>query len=71
MGPSSREEGGSEWLQRAFSVLELEDVELDLEQLDTLGKVGSGVQGGKEQHAYAIVIDNVLLLLFWRLLAGQ
>ena len=47
MGPSHGEEGGSEWLDRAFSVLELEDVELDLEQLDTLGKVGSGVWGGK------------------------
>ena len=45
MGPSDGEGGGSEWLQRAFSVLELEDVELDMEQLDTLGKVGSGVQG--------------------------
>ena len=69
MGPSNREEGGSEWLQRAFSVLQLEDVELDLEQLDTLGKVGSGVQGRKEQPA--IVVDNLLQLLIWRLLAGH
>ena len=46
VGPSDGEGGGSEWLKRAFSVLELEDVELDME-LDTLGKVGAGVQGGK------------------------
>ena len=56
MGPSDGEGGGSEWLQRAFSVLELEDVELDLEQLDTLGKVGSGVQGEEERHAVARIV---------------
>eukprot|EP00891_Asterochloris_glomerata_P009139 jgi/Astpho2/9139/Aster-07787 len=39
IGLSDGEGGGSEWLKRAFSVLELEDVELHLEQLDTLGKV--------------------------------
>ena len=33
------------WLKRAFSMLEQEDVEVDLEQLDTLAKVGTGVQG--------------------------
>ncbi len=48
-------------------MLELEDVELDLEQLDTLGKVGSGVRGGggrREQNAVAT--DSLLLLLTWR-----
>ena len=32
------------WLNRAFSMLEQEDVEVDLEQLDTLAKVGTRVQ---------------------------
>ena len=50
MGPSDGEGGGSVWLKRAFSMLEQEDVEVDLEQLDTLAKVGTGVPrkgGGK------------------------
>ena len=68
MGSSHGEGASSKWLQRAFSVLELEDVELDLEQLDTLGKVGTGVQGEQEQHA--IIADNVLLLLIWRCWRG-
>ena len=44
IGPSDDEGGGSKWL-------ELENVELDVEQLDSLGKVGREVQGAKEQHA--------------------
>ena len=39
-----------------------------MEQLDTLGKVGSAVQGGKEQHT--VLADNVLLLLTWRCWLG-
>ena len=68
MGPFHGEGASSEWLKRAFSVLELEDVELDMEQLDTLGKVGTGVQGAQEQHA--IILSNVLLLLIWRCWRG-
>ena len=50
IGPSDGEGGGSVWLKRAFSMLEQEDVEVDLEQLDTLAKVGTGVQGGVQQR---------------------
>ena len=53
IGPSDGEGGGSEWLRQAFSVLELEDVELDMEQLDTLGKVGCEVQEEGERPAVA------------------
>ncbi len=51
------------WLKRAFSMLEQEDVEVDLEQLDTLAKVGTGVQGGEERASVTKLV--VLLLLTW------
>ena len=41
------------WLKRAFSMLDQEDVEVDLEQLDTLAKVGTGVQGRVHKGASA------------------
>ena len=52
MGPSDGERGGSEWLKRAFPVLELEDLEQDMEQLDSLGKVGTGVHWGTGATCY-------------------
>ena len=43
------------WLKRAFSMLEQEDVEVDLEQLDTLAKVGTAVQGDMQRDAVTAV----------------
>jgi hypothetical protein len=34
--------GAPQWLRRAFSLLEREDLELDLSMLDALEKVGGG-----------------------------
>ena len=63
LGPSDGEGGGSVWLKRAFSMLEQEDVEVDLEQLATLAKVGTGVQGGEERDSVTKLV--VLLPLTW------
>ncbi len=42
IGPSDGEGGGSVWLKRAFSMLDKEDLEVDLNQLDSMAKVGLG-----------------------------
>ena len=42
IGPSDGEGGGSVWLKRAFSMLDREDLEVDLSQLDSIAKVGLG-----------------------------
>ena len=40
IGPSDGEGGGSAWLKRAFSMLDREDLRVDLSQLDSMAKVG-------------------------------
>ena len=40
IGPSDGEGGGSVWLKRAFSMLDKEDLEVDLSRLDSMAKVG-------------------------------
>lgn len=46
IGPSDGEGGGSVWLKRAFSMLDKEDLEVDLSKLDSIAKVGLGWMTG-------------------------
>ena len=46
IGPSDGEGGGSAWLKRAFSMLDREDLEVDLSRLDSMAKVGLGWLAG-------------------------
>ena len=46
IGPSDGEGGGSLWLKRAFSMLDREDLEVDLSKLDSMAKVGLGWMTG-------------------------